>query len=245
MAPDSLDDPGTTRRRRDIVRRKAFLRDIYTEWYERIQRSIPSGPGRVLEIGSGPGFFAQYCQQAITSDILSVPGLAVVLDACAMPLQTASVKAIVMTDVLHHIPRIRDFFREARRVVRPGGAIAMIEPWNTPWSRWIYQNLHHEPFQPDAGTWEFSGGGPLSRANGALPWIVFERDRAKFQCEFPEWRILAVEPTMPIRYLLSGGFSGVTLQPGFTFPLWKRIEESMGKWVRRSAMFAFIRLERL
>jgi len=244
MTREPLDDPATTRRRRDMVLRKPFLKSIYREWYEHIRRAIPEGPGSVLEIGSGPGFFADYCEQAITSDILWVDDLSVVLDACVMPLKTGALKAIVMTDVLHHIPRVRDFFVEARRVVKPGGAIAMIEPWNTPWSRWVYQNLHHEPFVPEANAWEFSNGGPLSMANGALPWILFERDRAKFQSEFPEWRILSIDLIMPIRYVLSGGFSGITLQPGFTFPLWRRIEQSLGKWARWSAMFAFIVLQR-
>ena len=40
-------------------------------------------------------------------------------------------------------------------------------------SRVIYGALHHEPFRPDAADWKISGKGPLSAANGALPWILF------------------------------------------------------------------------
>jgi len=43
-----------------------------------------------------------------------------------------SLRAIVMTDVLHHIPNVESFFAEAARCVRPGGVIVMIEPWLTP-----------------------------------------------------------------------------------------------------------------
>src|SRR5262249_31802772 len=38
---------------------------------------------------------------------------------------------------------------QATRCVRSGGVVAMIEPWVTPWSRFVYTRLHHEPFQPE------------------------------------------------------------------------------------------------
>ena len=47
------------------------------------------------------------------------------------------------------------------------------------------------PFFPRQPIGSFPRQGPLSSANQALPWIVFERDRATFEREFPEWRILA------------------------------------------------------
>ncbi|MBK8443443.1 MAG: hypothetical protein IPL35_08515 [Sphingobacteriales bacterium] len=52
----------------------------------------------------------------------------------------------------------------------------MSEPANTAWGRFFYQNFHHEPFQPEAASWEIPSTGPLSGANGALPWIIFKRD---------------------------------------------------------------------
>ena len=55
------------------------------------------------------------------------------------------------------------FFQEATRCVKLGGCIVMIEPWNTSWAKWVYQNLHSEPFDPDAG-WTFPSSGPLSNA---------------------------------------------------------------------------------
>jgi hypothetical protein len=61
----------------------------------------------------------------------------------------------------------------------------MIEPWVTPWSRLVYTRMHHEPFVPAAAQWEFLTTGPLSGANGALPYILFSRDRAQFELEFP------------------------------------------------------------
>jgi 2-polyprenyl-3-methyl-5-hydroxy-6-metoxy-1,4-benzoquinol methylase len=50
---------------------------------------------------------------------------------------TESLRGIVMTNVLHHIPDARAFLKEAARCLHPGGVIAMIEPWVSPWSRLI------------------------------------------------------------------------------------------------------------
>ena len=114
----------------------------------------------------------------------------------------------------------------------------------TRWSRWVYTKLHHEPCEPTAPVWEFRSSGPLSGANEALAWIIFERDRAQFEAEFPMWRILRVRPTMPFRYLLSGGVALRSLMPGWTFGTWRWIERSLEPWMESWAMFAQIVLAR-
>jgi SAM-dependent methyltransferase len=236
----ALDDPATTTVRRAVLARKRFLRKVYDEWYREIADAVPPGEGRALEIGAGAGFLSEYLPGLITSEVLLLPGVSIVLDGCRLPFRDGSLKAILMTDVLHHIPTPRRFFSEAARCLRSGGVVAMVEPWRTFWSELVYRNLHHEPFEPAAAQWEFPSTGPLSSANGALPWILFERDRRTFEREFPEWRIENIRRTMPFRYLLSGGFSGATFQPGFTFGFWKAMERAFRSW----AMFAYITLRR-
>ena len=141
----SVDDPRTTLLRRDIIKQKPFLSLLYEEWYARILNALPERK-RVLELGSGAGFMAEYCPDLITSEILETPGVRIVADACQLPFQNDSLDAIVMADVLHHIPNVENFFREAIRCIHPGGKIVMIEPWKTSWSSWIYTHLHPEPF---------------------------------------------------------------------------------------------------
>jgi hypothetical protein len=154
----------------------------------------------------------------------------------------ASVDGIVMTDVLHHIPDCSSFFCEAARVTRPGGRVVMIEPWNTTWSRWIYQQLHHEPFEPEAREWQFPISGPLSGANGALPWIIFQRDRTLFEARHPQWRIECIRPMMPLAYVLSGGMSLRSFLPGWMYSPVRWVER---RWYEASrAMFAMITLKR-
>jgi SAM-dependent methyltransferase len=240
----SVDDPRTTQLRRGIIQSNRFLWRMYDEWYRAISDHIPGGAGRVLEIGHGAGFLGQYIPDLIASEVFLCSDIQIVLDARRLPLSSGSLKAIAMVNVLHHIPDIRAFLLEAQRCVRPGGTVVMIEPWVSKWSRAIYTRLHHEPFDPDSGDWTFPETGALSGANGALPWIVFQRDRHRFESEFGKLEIRVVQPFVPFRYLLSGGVSMRQLMPEATFALWRKLESWLGIWPQQWSMFALIQLTR-
>jgi SAM-dependent methyltransferase len=240
-----IDDPRTTRLRRRILAEKRFLRRIYEDWYKAIAASLPPGDGPVLELGSGAGFLADFVPELVRSEVFHTPGIDIVLDGLALPFRDRSLRGIAMTNVLHHLPRPLRFFAEAARAVRPGGVVTMIEPWVTPWSRWVYTRLHHEPFLPEAREWEIPAGGPLSGANGALPWILFQRDRERFEREAPAWRVRSIEPMMPFRYLVSGGVSLRGLTPAASYPLWKGFERALSPFNGKLAMFAHVVVERM
>jgi SAM-dependent methyltransferase len=240
-----IDAPETTLLRRRIIAEKPFLRRIYEEWYAAVAECVPAGPEPALELGSGAGFMRAAVPRLLASDVFLLPGLDLVLDARQLPFGTASLRAVAMTNVLHHLGDARGFLGEAARCVRPGGALVMIEPWVTPWSRFVYRRLHHEPFAPEASDWTLAPGGPLSSANAALPWMIFARDRERFEREFPAWRVASIRPGMPFRYLLSGGVSLRALAPGAAFGAWKAFERLLAPWMDRLGMFALIRLERV
>jgi SAM-dependent methyltransferase len=239
-----LDDPSTTALRRQIIQSKPSLRAIYDEWYSTLAAELPPVCGPVLELGSGAGYCEKFISGLITSEIMACPGVRLAADAHRLPFADSSLRAIVFTDVLHHMPDVRRFFAEAVRCLRPAGRILMIEPWVSSWSRFVYGHLHHEPFQPEAADWDFPSSGPLSGANGALPWIIFARDRRRFESDFPDLEIGAVHPFLPFRYVLSGGVSMRSLTPNFTQPLWTKLEHSLNGQMPRFAMFAFISLSR-
>ena len=239
-----IDDPRTTHLRRQILREKSFLRQVYRVWYTSIAAALPRGRGGVLELGSGAGFLSDFVPNLITSEVFYCPGVRAVLNGMQMPFATGALHTILMINVLHHLPRPRLFFAEAARSVHPGGAIVMIEPWVTGWSRFVYSRLHHEPFCPEALEWESQSAGPLSGANGALAWIIFHRDRHQFEKEFPELQIETIRPCMPIAYLLSGGMSMRKLMPGRTFGFWQQIEHALQPWMESLAMFAQVVLQR-
>ncbi len=238
------DDPGTTLTRRRIIMGKRFLRKLYDEWYQDLIADLPLIDGPVLEIGSGAGFLKESLPGLITSDVFFLPHLSVVLDASAIPFQRDSLRAVVMIDVLHHLPKPRRLFIESARCVKPGGAIVMIEPWVTAWSKFVYSHFHSEPFEPSANQWEFPSTGPLSGANGALPWIIFHRDRATFETSFPCWRVRSIDLGRPVSYLVSGGVSMRALLPGFAFGLVRSMEQLLDPWKQGLAMFAKIVLTR-
>ena len=237
----NLDDPQTTAARRAVLRRKRFLSRIYAEWYAGLARELPPEAGPALELGSGAGFLAELVPGLIASDVMPVPEIHAVLDGHELPFASESLRAILLVNVLHHMRRPRRFLAEAARCLRPGGRLSMLEPWVTAWSRFVYRRLHHEPFHPESPSWEFESSGPLSGANSALPWMIFERDRTVFEREHPLLEILSVRPTMPVRYLLSGGFTAPGMMPAWTFPAWAWAERPLAG---RLAMFAQITLAR-
>ena len=238
------DNPRTAFLRRRIIQEKPFLRLIYEEWYALLAEALPSGSEPVLEVGSGAGFLNESIPDLITSEVCVTPGVRIVLDGSRLPFRDAALRGIVMTDVLHHVSQPRCFFAEAARCVRPGGIVSMIEPWVSSWSKLIYRNLLSEPFVPESTDWEFPVSGPLSGANGALPWMIFARDRRRFEREFPEWRIVSIKPFMPFRYLASGGFSMRNLVPGMFYGLVSRAERGLQSQMKTWAMFAQITLVR-
>ncbi len=236
----SIDGANTTDLRRGIIRKNRFLWRIYDEWYRMLARHVPDGDRPAVEFGSGAGFLPDYIPRLITTEILPCSGIHAVVDARRIPMRTQSLRGIVLVDVLHHIPNVRDFFAEADRTLCAGGVIAMVEPWNSSFSSIVLRNLHHEPFVPTAPDWEFPSSGPVSGANQALPWIIFRRDRDVFQKEFPRLRIELIQPFMPFRYLVSGGVSMRPLMPEFLFPFWRGLETCLSPLRNYLAMFALI-----
>lgn len=200
--------------------------------------------GPFLELGSGGGFLKEYMPDLITSEILQISDVDIILDGHRLPFKKAALRGIVMFDVFHHLADVKSFFSAAADCVKPGGTIVMMEPWNTAWSRRIFQHLHHEPFLPDATDWHFPDGGPLSMSNQALPWIVFERDRREFERQCPQWQLHEITPDYPFCYLLSGGLAYRSFMPGFLFEFWRSVEAILTPWMRHWAMFAKIVLVR-
>lgn len=236
-----IDSPEANSIRRRIIQKKPFLRSLYKSWYAEISNSLPKTlVGHVLEIGSGGGFLKEFVPDLIRSEILPIPGADILLDGRFLPFKENSLRGIVLVDVFHHLPGVSSFLENAAGCVKPGGVIVMLEPWSTIWSRFVYQYVHHEPFNDETKEWDFAEGGPLSQANSALPWIVFSRDKAKFKREYPTWRIQNLTLHTPFRYLISGGVSFISLSPKFLYKPWCWVESIFKPWVNSWAMFATI-----
>lgn len=226
-----------------ILRQKEFLNRIYHDHYCLINDHLPVSSERVVEVGSGAGFIEEIIPQAVRTDVVFHPFTQLVMNGIHPPFKKGSLDAVVFLDVFHHIPDVRAFLENAERILKLGGRIVMIEPWVSFWSKIVYTHLHREPLDWQTEKWDFESSGPVSSANQALPWIVFQRDRLIFEHDFPNLKLLKIQPMMPIRYLLSGGILSRLGFPGFLYGLVKKIEAlipNQEKW----GMFALIVLEK-
>ena len=228
------------------IRIKPFLSRLYSDFYEEIRRAMPTWvQGPVVELGAGAGFFKNHLPQLITGDILPSGFIDVCFDARHMPFKPNSLKGIVMLNVFHHIPSAGVFLSDVQRCLKRGGVVVMIEPWITSWSLLIYKLFHHEATDTLQRGWDFESSGPLSGANQALPWIVFQRDRILFERHFPHLRIEAVRPHTPLRYLASGGLSHKATFPLSCYAPLMRMETRAQPLRRGFSMFATIILRRV
>jgi len=225
---------------REVVNRKPMLRQLFERFYREC-RSLDSlffedCPGVRLEIGSGAGILREIYSDVITSDIKFLPFVDVVLSAERLPLADNSVRAIYGVNAFHHLRSPRTFFREILRVLHPGGGVVLIEPFYGPVARWVFPRLHaSETFEPEAVRWEASDGrGPFSNANQALSYVVFERDRALFDSEFPQLELVFNRPHTHLLYVFSGGVNFKQLVPDSLTPVVKfaeRILSPFNRWL--------------
>lgn len=241
-----LDDPGRGPEIRALIARKPALRDwyqgVYAFWREQSRALEMDGP--VIELGAGAGFSDEAIPGIVRTDLLAYPGLDQVADAQALPWADASVKALCLLNVLHHLPDPALFLAEAQRVLKPGGLLLLTEPHVGPLSWWVYRFLHHEPLDLRARDWAMPVEHALAGANSAQAWIIFVRDRARFDREFPGLRLLGYRRFSPLQYWLSGGLKAWTLVPAALVPLVRAIDRLLIAVWPGSASYCHVVLRR-
>jgi SAM-dependent methyltransferase len=211
--------PSAAARERFESHRRAWavneqLRTLYGLWYRRIRAALPTD-GPWIELGSGPGLARPFIPGMVLTDVVPAPWLDQQVSADAMPYAGASIGALVLLDVLHHLPAPARFFSEAARVLRRGGRVVMCEPYLSPLSYPIYRFLHEENLDVRADPLAeglCDPGDPFD-ANQAIPSLLLGRGRARFETRFPELRITRFERLAGPSYPLSGGFSRPPLLP--------------------------------
>jgi SAM-dependent methyltransferase len=236
-----MSDAATLARHRAAWQARPELRCVYREWFERLLAAA-AARRPVVEIGSGPGFFKECSPSLVATDV--VPGLAVDVrcDADVLPFRSAGVGAIVMVDTLHHLPRPLDFLAEAARVLKPGGRLAMVEPWITAPSWVLYRYFHHEecrlgvdvarPFGSDAKA--------ALEGNAAIPYLALAR---LHEAGLP-LHLVRAEPFVGLPYLATFGFKVEKPLPGFVQSLAGAAEAALRPLARWLATRIFIVLEK-
>lgn len=200
---------------------KPVLADVYRPWFDRLLTPLARGAW-VLEVGAGPGFLAEHARATrpdlryVATDVVAAsPSCHVAADALRLPFRSASLDAVVMLDVIHHLARPWEFLAEAARCLRPGGRLLAIEPWITPLSYPIYRLLHQEACTLGVDPRRPFGAGDKRPFDGdqAVPWKMVRTARAR---DWTDCGLTApeVERLNGFAYLLSLGFRDGGLLPG-------------------------------
>jgi SAM-dependent methyltransferase len=199
----------------------AALRTLYAEWYGRIAAALPPASlGPRVELGSGPGFSRAFIPDLELTDLVMAPWHDREVGAEALPHADASLGALVLFDVLHHVPSPRAFFAEAARALKPGGRVVMCEPYIGPLSYPVYKFFHEEPVDMRADplaptSLDRRDARDPFDSNQAIPTTLFARarGRAAFARAFPSLEVRAVQRLAGPSYPASGGFSRGPLLP--------------------------------
>jgi SAM-dependent methyltransferase len=201
---------------KNLILQRSLLKRSYDDWYRRLLEDAHSAPagGSILELGSGGSYLKELDPTIITSDV--APDIAEkVVDARSLPFADRTLRAMLLSHVFHHIPDVDAFFREAERTLIPGGVVSMIEVAHTPFARFFFRHFHHEPYEDQRPQWTFAQKDSMMDSNQALSWMVFERDRQKFETSHPSLKLEKADLMPWLTYFCSGG---VTMR--YLIPRW-------------------------
>lgn len=219
---------------------RAFYEDIYIRYKKYLALHAGKEKALAVELGSGASFAKMSVPEITTTDVMPYQGVDLVVDACAMPFANSSVDYFFLLNTLHHIPNAEAFFSEADRCLKPGGKIVIFDQNRGFFSEWILRYAHHEPYDTKRERWDFPSTGPLSGANGALAWIIFERDLERFNRLYPRLKFQGRRPFSPLLYWISGGLKNWTLAPRWLLPFWQGIDKLLLKINPRFGSFVEI-----
>jgi len=220
--------------------KKKAVRLLYRDFHRQLLESCPEG--RVLDIGGGTAHIKEFRPDIVSTDILLFPGIDVVADAHRLPFRNEFFAGVVMLDVLHHLERPIEFLKEASRVLKPGGRLAMIEPAMTPLARRFYNRFHEEPVDMNADPFAPVAINPDRDpfdANQAIPSLLFATTPARRVVEqtVPSLRVRHVEWQSLFAYPMSGGFQKWSLIPAALVGPMLALEKRMPGPVRELLAF--------
>jgi SAM-dependent methyltransferase len=224
---------------------RPLLRQLYGEWHEEIARSLAPGPGRTVELGAGLAHLKGVVPELVATDVEPTRWAEAVVDAHELPYEDASLANLVLMDVFHHLSDPARFLDEARRVLRAGGRVVMVEPYCSPVSTPMYRRFHHE--RTDVSVDPFAKQTDLRAAmegNQALPMLAFFRHEDELRRRWPELRVVERRRFAFVLYPLSGGYSRRPLVPARLYGPLHALESALAPLGPVAAFRCLVVLER-
>jgi SAM-dependent methyltransferase len=237
---------------RQLIQSKPLLREGYLHWYEELlpaYRETAHLRGEVVEVGCGPGFLEEFIPGLVKTDSVPNPFAHRIMDAMQMDYPDCSLRAICAVGVVHHLPHPDRFLAEAQRCLEPGGRLALVEPSNhypvPGFPKRLFELLdHYEYFDASVESWDNEGAGNMRGANIALPWVIFERDRAKFDARFPSMKIRDIRYHSSLSHILAGGFSLRSFVPRPAIPSVFALERALSSFLPKLGAMMTIDVEK-
>lgn len=224
----------------EILGQKQMLQEVFRECHDLLidmeRRYFGDTTGLRIELGAGVAPIRNSDPDILVTDVVPAAHLDRVLDAQAMDLPDNVVRTLFGQNCFHHFPEPSRFFAEAVRVLKPGGGVILIEPYYGLCASFLFKRLFSsEGFDKEMPGWTVPMNGPMNGANQALSYLVFKRDRAEFERQFPSLELVHTEPLGNyLRYLLSGGLNFRQLIPDAAIPairLLERLAYPLNRWL--------------
>lgn len=215
--------------------KKPLLREEYARFYREIAARLTDLPhGPVLECGSGIGNLKSAFPHAITSDLFPNPWLDRQENVYQLSFATASLSAVVLVDVFHHLEYPGTVLDELTRVVQPGGRVILFEPAMGLLGRLALGLFHHEPLGLGRPI-QWRAPAPFDAnqlgyyAAQGNAWRVFARQE---RAELGGWQVTEIRYYPALRWLLCGGFRGPMLLNSGTAPIANAVDRILSKFPR-------------
>ena len=250
MEPELLDmdveDAERIKRHVKIIAKKPMLRGVFKEFYDKCIsldiRYFGDTKGKRVELGAGVSMFKTFYPEIMVTDIKPADHLDAIVDAQAMPFEDSSIRTLYGLSFFHHLPDPDLFFKEALRVLSPGGGFILLDPYYGPVASQFYKWLHAtEIYDKSDPHWGSITRGAMRNANQALSYIVFQRDRKRFNTLFPDLEIVYEKPESNyLRYFFSGGLNYRSLLPNFFIGPLKLLEKALTPILPWTALYQMI-----
>ena len=206
-----------------ILNSKKMLKSCYSEFYLKIFQIEKKFKKKVnnqvrLELGSGIGFIKDFDKKVITSDVVYNKFTDKTIDANKIPYKNNEIDSIFGIFCFHHFKDPFNFLKDVQKKLKIGGLCILIEPYYGPLASLIYKNVHESEYFniKEAFRYKNKNKTAMEKANQALSYIYFIKNKNKFNHEFPKLEIVHTSIfNNYLRFLLSGGLNFKKLFPDF------------------------------
>jgi len=196
-----------------------------------MQKFIDPDKSCGIEVGCGQGYGKDILQAKsyLLTDYADYEWLDVKhVDALNTPFEDSSLDFVVASNMIHHVPFPKIFFREMRRILKVGGRMLIQDVNCSLLMRVMLHLMRIEGYSYDVDVFDrtmpVNDASDLWSGNNAVPNMLFD-DEDRFHREIPFFRITDRGYGEVLAYLASGGVTAKT----FFIPLPRWLLQTL-KW---------------